>query len=60
MALSGDLQPKLEKMNRFRKSPLMNLDVEHDDLKECTSDKFKKVFMDAQKVDTAQGKEFYS
>ncbi len=50
MAFSGDLSPKLELIDRCPKSPLLNMDIQFDDLRECTSEIFQKAFIDAWKV----------
>ena len=45
----ADLPPKSELKKRYKKAPLVNLDTDFDDLRECSSS-FRKAFMDAWKV----------
>ena len=50
MELTKDLPLKSELIDSSPKSPLLHMDVEFDDLRECTSEIFQKAFMDAWKV----------
>ena len=50
VALTEELPSKLELIDGCPKSPLLYMDVQFDDLRECTSENFQRAFMDAWKV----------